>query len=190
MVGLQEERKNNQGTFINLFPYIDEEMVNVALEELKIDKKIKTSNSTCRKNSFIYFLLLPWIIGLSILLPMMICFVFSYYIVSIVLLIVYVVYALLVLLFGHIRMKNQSIDFDNDNLYFSCGCVTCSHFVIPWTSVVSIGTTTTFLREKNGIVSVVISYYADKIKATKVVSMQDIKTYGELLLFFESIKNK
>ena len=87
-------------------------------------------------------------------------------------------------------MKNQSVDFDNDNLYLSSGAIVCNNYIIPWKSVVSLGTKTTFLREKDSIVSIVVRYYADKEKARVVIAMQDMKAYGELLLFFESIKNK
>ena len=121
---------------------------------------------------------------------MIIAFLFIEKIVSLVFGILFILYIVLVIILGHIRKKNQSVDFDNDNLYLSSGSIFKYNYIIPWKSVVSIGTKTTFLREKDNIVSIVIRYFADKEKAVVTVAMQDMKTYGELLLFFESIKNK
>ena len=191
MVGLQEVvNGNNFGSFIKLFPYIDIEILNKGLEELNIGKKFKMNESTCRKNSFIYFLLLPLIVASIFFIPMIIAFLFIEKIVSLVFGILFILYIVLVIILGHIRKKNQSVDFDNDNLYLSSGSIFKYNYIIPWKSVVSIGTKTTFLREKDNIVSIVIRYFADKEKAVVTVAMQDMKTYGELLLFFESIKNK
>ena len=189
MVGLQESPLSSE-SFVKLFPYIDIDILNKGIEELKLGKEFKINKSTCRKNSFIYFLLLPLIIGSLCFLPLIIGFLFIEVIMSLVYGIMFIIYIIAVILIGYARKKNQSIDFDNDNLYLSSGAIVRSNYIIPWKSVVSLGTKTTFLREKDNIVSIVVRYYADKEKARVVIAMQDMKAYGELLLFFESIKNK
>ena len=42
----------------------------------------------------------------------------------------------------------------------------------------------------NNITSIIVDYYSSKQKTKQIVLMQDIKSYDEILLYFESIKNK
>ena len=82
MVGLAEQLNDQESAFIKLFPYIDQELLNKCIEELEIPLKFKRKESTCRKNSFIYFIALPFIVSfllligpiIGIIIPEMICF--------------------------------------------------------------------------------------------------------------------
>ena len=190
MVGLQEASNDNNNSFIKLFPYVEVSELNDLLSELGLKEQFKETKSTCSKSSYVYFIALPIIISFIILTPFIVSFLFLEYIVSIVLLAVFVFVVANILIFSLIRKKNQSIDFNNDYIYVSNGVLVKSNYAIPWKSVVSMGTKGTYFREKNNITSIVIDYYSDKVKTKQTIAMQDIKTYGEVLLYFESIKNK
>ena len=190
MVGLMEQNEDNNASFVKLLPFVEASLLNKCLEEVGIKERFKISKNTCRKNSFIYFLILPLIIFLIIALPLVIvAFIFDIML-GIIGVSVTIFVIILIVLLRLLCYNNQSIDFDNDYIYLSNGYFEKQTYVIPWQSVVTIGTKSTFLREKKKLVSIVVSYYSDKIKTTQTVCIQDVNKYGELLLYFESIKNK
>ena len=190
MVGLIEANENNNASFVKLLPFVKAELLNKCLEEIGIKERFKISKNTCRKNSFIYFIFLPIIVFLIVAFPLVIgAFVFDN-ILGIISIFVTLFAIILIVLFRLLCYNNQSVDFDNDYIYLSNGYFEKQTYVIPWKSVVTIGTRTTYLREKKKLVSIVVNYYSDKLKATQTVLIQDVNKYGELLLYFESIKNK
>lgn len=140
------------------------------------------------ERSLIYFISIPSISLFGIFLPFILSFITTY--ISLIILGLYLLICLIILIFKVIEKKHQGITFDQKNLYFSNGCLVKKNYLIPWKSVVSIGTFSTPIRIKKGIVSICIDYYTSKGISNKKVYMIDEKTYAEILLFFESIKNK
>lgn len=190
MVGLVEDQGDNQGQFVRLLPYVDIDILNNILEELGLNERFKTTSSTCRKNSFIYFIALPLIILFITILPFVISFLFMDYLISLIIILGYILIGIIIILISLLRKNNQSIDFNNDYLFISNGSLVKYSYIIPWKSVVSLSTRGTIIREKNNITSIIVDYYSSKQKTKQIVLMQDIKSYGEILLYFESIKNK
>lgn len=190
MVGLIENNKENNGSseYNYLFPFIKKSDLELYLKALNIGYEPKEITKKCRKNSFKYFVILPLLIPFIFLIPAIIGFINSY--IVFLILGIYILYAILILILMAFRYRNQAIDFDDKFIYFSNGVLIKKYYMMPWKSVVNIGTFATPVREKDNVTSIVIEYYSNKNNSRERVSMIDVKTFAELLLFFESIKNR
>lgn len=190
MVGLLENNNDNKGEaeYNNLFPFIKKSELELYLKTLNIGYEPKEITNKCRKNSFKYFVILPLLIPFIFLIPAIIGFINSY--IVLVILGIYLLYAILILALMVCRYRHQSIDFDDKFIYFSNGVLYKKYYMMPWKSVVNIGTLTTPMREKENITSIVIEYYSNKNNSKERVSMIDVNTFAQLLLFFDSIKNR
>lgn len=188
LVGLRVSNESDDDFDNCLVPLGKIDDLKEILDKLNLNINYPEIPNNVSNKSLIHFISIPSIILFAIFLPFILSFITSY--ISLIILGLYLIICLIILLFKNIEKKHQGIIYDENNLYFSNGCLVKNNYLIPWKSIVSIGTFSTPFRVKKGILSINIDYYTSKGISNKKVAMVSEKTYAEILLFFENIKNK
>ena len=188
MVGLYKMTNEDSEELNNyLIPLENVSKLKEDLKELNLNYEYQEVPNNVSKKSFVHFFSIPAIIIGGIALPFIIGFINS--IIAVIILGIVLIVIGVIMLFTSISKKHQGVIFDQNNLYFTTGCLIKSTFIIPWLSIVSIGIDTTPWRLKKGIVSMVIEYYATKGQTKKKVLMIEKATYEACLAHFEVVKN-
>lgn len=184
LVGLCQSAEQGVDTYFIPFQKIEKLEEIVSLLGFKYNYK-KIENNVASK-SYVHFISIPYIAIAIIALPLIIGFITSY--VAIIILAVVAVLYLIIAILSIFSKKHQGITSDDTALYFSTGVLIKKSYIIPWTSIVSIGTMSTPIRMKKGIVTIVIDYYTKKLSAVCNVQMVSKETYRDILYAFESKK--
>lgn len=187
MVGLCNTETDDQ--FNNfIIPLQSIEKVKEIIKILDLNCEYKDVENNVANKSFIHFFSIPSIILSLIALPFIFAFISTT--TAIIILIILLVIILFIVLLSIPTKKHQGITYDQKNLYLSNGCLTKRTVILPWTSIVSMGTISTPWRIKKGIVSIEVDFYSNKTNSQQKVLMVSQKTYAEVLLAFERLKNR
>lgn len=112
---------------------------------------------TSRKDSGIFFVILPLIIEFICFIPLMVLFICLSKV--LICLFLWIVISLLTIIIRISAKKNQEIKYDDKKTYIRTGSIFIRTYAIRWENVVCLKEYNTFAREKRSITSIKIDYY-------------------------------
>ncbi len=187
MVGLKSNDNEHEVRINHLVPFVKLEDVQNIIAVFSNDFALHKSDIKAKKDSLIFFMLLPMLIVSLIAMP----FVIGYSIrsgildnVSIILICTYALLILVIAICSIFKKQHQGISYDDKNLYLTNGILTKKYHIIPWKNVISVGSVTTPLRKKYGVASLVVSTYTNKLETQKTVSMLSTDDANKIFQIF------
>ncbi len=187
LVGLASTEDQSEIAVSSIIPFVQLDKAERFLA-LATDSKIPTATYRASSKSRPFFLLLPALIILAIALPFYVgCAISPILGLALDMAITSGVVAIALvctIVLGMVAYSHQGIAYDQDNLYLYKGVLVEKQYVIPWKNVVSIKSSTTPVRRRFGVTSIVVSTYTNKLETAKTVSMLDETTYNDILTAF------
>lgn len=173
MIGLGNYDSSNENAKPNdsFIPFIKMEKGNEIIKKILPECSYEYPTIKAKNNSYVFFILLPFIVLSLICLPIFIGLLKSSYLLTLV--IAYVCILLFIIFLEKLAKDNQGIYYDDKKICLSLGSIVRKRYIILWENVVSVNLHTTVIRDKYDITSIYIYTNSGILKSTKRVMNVD-----------------